>query len=129
MQATTATHLALVGAGGFLGSVSRYVLSGAVHRISPFASFPAGTLVVNVAGCLAIGLLGGLADQRQLFTPEARLFLLVGLLGGFTTFSTFGYETLAVLRDGGFSRALASVGLHLLLGLGGVWVGYGLAAR
>ena len=68
-------------------------------ELSDDASFPYGTLSVNVLGCLAIGLLGGWADNAELFSPSMRLFLLIGLLGGFTTFSTFGYEAMAMLRD------------------------------
>ncbi len=117
----------LVGAGGFVGSVLRYALGGLVHRAAATSGFPYGTLVVNVTGCLAIGLLGGLAELRHVAGPELRLFLLIGVLGGFTTFSTFGYETLALLRDGDHMRALANAGLHLALGLGAVWLGFAIA--
>jgi CrcB protein len=116
----------LVGAGGFVGSVLRYALSGLVHRAAGTA-FPYGTLVVNVTGCLAIGLLGGLTELRQVAGPELRLFLLIGILGGFTTFSTFGYETLALLRDGDLMKAVANAGLHLTLGLGAAWLGFAVA--
>lgn len=115
--------LLLVGAGGFLGSVSRYLIGGWVHRALG-TSFPYGTLTVNVLGCLAIGLLGGLAETRQMITPEARLFLFIGLLGGFTTFSSFGYETLAFARDGEFVIAGLNVMLQIALGLGAVWFGF-----
>lgn len=117
----------VVGAGGFIGSVLRYGLSGLVHRAAGTGGFPYGTLAVNVTGCLAIGLLGGLAEVRQVAGPELRLFLLIGLLGGFTTFSTFGYETLALARDGDHVKALANAGLQLALGLGAVWIGFVLA--
>jgi CrcB protein len=120
-------QLLLVGAGGFVGSVLRFAVSGLAQRIMPAAMFPLGTLVVNVAGCFIIGYGNGLADARALFSPSARLFLFIGLLGGFTTFSTFGYETLALMRDSQEMRALVSVGLHLILGLGAVWLGYVLA--
>ena len=115
--------LLFVGAGGFLGAVSRYVVSGIVHQLKPFSTFPSGTLVVNVLGCLVIGLLGGLGESRHLGN-ETRLFVFIGVLGGFTTFSTFGYETLALLRDGEHARAALNVGLHFLVCLGGVWAGY-----
>ncbi len=117
----------LVGVGGFLGSVMRYGLSGLVHRFLPSAAFPYGTLTVNVIGCLVIGLLGGLTDARQVLGPGARLFLFLGLLGGFTTFSTFGYETVALLKDADRSQAVINVVLHVGLGLSAVWAGYALS--
>jgi CrcB protein len=117
------SQIALIGMGGFLGSISRFFLSGLVHRIIPHLSFPLGTLAVNVVGCFFIGLLYGLADTRQLFGDELRLFLVIGVFGGFTTFSTFGYETLALLRDAEFSWAVLSVLMHLVAGLGAVWIG------
>jgi CrcB protein len=84
---------------------------------------------VNVAGCLLIGAAAAAADTRQLLSPEARLFLMVGVLGGFTTFSTFGYETLALARDGEALRAAANVITHVVLGLAAVWAGYAAVAR
>jgi CrcB protein len=117
----------MVGLGGFTGSVLRYLVSGWIQRLSGSALFPYGTLGVNVLGCLIIGLLGGWADNAELFSPAARLFLLVGLLGGFTTFSTFGYETMALLRDKELGSALAYVGLHLVVGFAAVAFGYGLS--
>ena len=113
----------LVGSGGFLGSVSRYLVGGWVHRLLGASVFPVGTLTVNVAGCLAIGFFAGLAEARQVLTPEGRLFLLLGFLGGFTTFSTFGYETFSLARGGEGVRALANVALHLFLGLAAVAAG------
>jgi len=113
----------LAGCGGFLGSVARYLLGGWVQRLVQAPVFPFGTLVVNVSGCLAIGILGGLADQRGLLSPGARVFLLIGVLGGYTTFSSFGYETLQLLRDGEAMPALANVLLQVALGLGAVWAG------
>jgi CrcB protein len=112
-----------VGAGGFLGSVLRYWVTGAVYGLVAAPRVPWGTLVVNVAGCFAIGLLGGLAETRGVLTASARLFLFIGVLGGFTTFSTFGYETLALLREQAVARALLNAGLQLTLGVGAAWVG------
>ena len=109
--------------GGILGSISRFHLSGLVHRILPHLRFPLGTLAVNVLGCFLIGLLYGLADTRQVFGDEARIFLVIGVLGGFPTFSTFGYETLALLRDAEFTWAFLSVLMHLVAGIGAVWIG------
>ena len=116
-----------VGLGGFLGSSARYWLGGLLNQLSPQALFPYETLVINLSGCLGIGLLAGLAEFRGIFTPEMRLFLLVGILGGFTTFSTFGYETFQLLRDGEVFLAGLNVTLQAGLGLVAVWAGYGLA--
>ena len=87
-----------VALGGALGAVARHLTGLGAVRIMG-AAFPYGTLVVNVAGCFLIGFLLMLSEQRQLFSPTTRLFLTVGILGAFTTFSTFGYETLELLRD------------------------------
>ena len=114
----------IIGSGGFLGSFARYGLSGLVHRQMPLVTFPYGTLVVNLLGCLVIGMFTGLAASRQLLTPEFRTFALIGFLGGFTTFSTFGYETFAMIRNDEYVRASANVGMHILLGLALVWLGY-----
>ncbi|MGI9204438.1 MAG: fluoride efflux transporter CrcB [Woeseiaceae bacterium] len=122
-------NAALIGTGGFLGAIFRFSLSGFVQRSAGVAAFPYGTLVVNLIGCLLIGLAVGLMDARQLVHPEVRSFVLVGLLGGFTTYSTFGLETFALLRDADYLRAFASVALHLVAGLLLVWIGYALASR
>ena len=116
----------LVGSGGFLGSVLRYLLGGWVYDALPGIPFPLGTLVVNVTGCLAIGLAAGLFEVRQAFGPEARLFLMIGVLGGYTTFSSFAYETLALARDAELLRAFANVALQTVLGLAAAWLGYAL---
>lgn len=115
--------LFLIGVGGFIGSILRYLVSGYVQQLTKSIVFPYGTLAVNVTGCLIIGLLSYLADTRGVFTAETRAFAFVGLLGGFTTFSTFGNETVNFLRDGENSFALVNVGFHIGLGLGAVWLG------
>ncbi len=117
------SHMLLVGVGGFLGAILRYAASGAVQRLAGFSAFPYGTLAVNVVGCLAIGALAGAVESRQILGPDARLFLMIGLLGSFTTFSTFGYETLSLLRDGALLRASVNVTLQVGLGLGAAWTG------
>lgn len=114
----------LVGLGGFLGSILRYGVGGLVGRLKAGWMFPLETLLINVAGCAVLGLLAGLAETRGVFTGTTRAFLFVGLLGGFTTFSTFGYETFQLLRDGQWTSAGASVALQVVLGVGGVWVGF-----
>lgn len=118
-----APQIILVGIGGFIGAVFRFLLSGFVHRLVPLSEFPFGTLAVNVVGCLLIGLLNGLAETRQVIGPELRLFLMIGMLGGFTTFSAFGYETLELIRDAEVFRAMGNVFLQVLLGLVAVWLG------
>lgn len=114
----------LVGSGGFIGSVLRYIISGATYRLFERPWFPYGTLSVNVLGCLLIGFLSGLAESRQLFSPEVRLLLFIGLLGGFTTFSTFGYESFNFARDGQWTATMLNIGLQVVLGLAAVWLGH-----
>jgi len=120
-------QIVIVGLGGFTGSILRYLISGWVQRLSGSPAFGYGTLTVNVLGCLAIGLLGGWAEHAGLFGPSTRLFLFLGVLGGFTTFSTFGYETMVLLRSNAMLGAFLYVALHLLLGFGAVALGYGLS--
>lgn len=118
------TRLLIIGLGGFLGAIARYGTSGLVHQILRKPWFPYGTLAVNLLGCLLIGFLTELAAQRHLFTPEVRLLVLIGFLGSFTTFSTFGYESFNLLRDGEFGTALINVAANVLFGLIAVWLGY-----
>jgi CrcB protein len=117
----------LVGVGGFLGSVLRYGVGGWVGRMKAGWTFPIETLVINVSGCVVLGVLAGLAESRGVFSGTTRAFLFIGLLGGFTTFSTFGYETFQLLRDAQWQRAVLSTGLQVVLGVGGVWAGHSLA--
>jgi fluoride exporter len=117
-------NLFLVGTGGFLGSAARYLLSGLVTQASGAARFPLGTLVVNLLGCLAIGLLAGMAEHRHAFSAATRLFLFTGILGGFTTFSAFAFETYFLGREQAWGAGLANIGLQVVLGLAAVWVGH-----
>ena len=117
-------NAAMIGSGGFLGALARYGLIGFVQRQLPLPAFPYGTLAVNLLGCFAIGAVVGLAETRQLFRQEVRAFALVGLLGGFTTFSTFGYETFAIVRAEEDVRAVYNIGMHVGLGVTLVWIGY-----
>jgi CrcB protein len=114
-------RLLLVGAGGFLGASLRYLVGGFVHRWLP-ATFPYGTLLVNVSGCFLIGVLAALAEARMI-GPFARVFWMVGVLGGYTTFSSFGYETISLLREGSQVAAWANVLGQVTLGLAAVWAG------
>jgi CrcB protein len=116
-------NVLLIAIGGSIGAVSRYALAGLVHRFaSPY--FPFGTFVVNVAGCLVFGLIAGVAEQRFVLGPPARAFLLIGLIGGFTTFSSFTYETFELLRDAEYVRAAINVTGQVVLGLLAMWGGY-----
>jgi CrcB protein len=112
----------VVGLGGFLGTVARYGLTGLVHRHYK-GLLPAGTLAVNVLGCLAIGAVMGLVEDRALLTPDARRFLVVGFLGGFTTFSALGHETLELLRNGQAAWAIGNAAANMVLGVGAVLLG------
>jgi len=111
-----------LGLAGALGTLARYWLSGFVHRYSR-ETFPLGTLVVNLLGCFLIGLVMYLVREHQSFAPETRVVLIVGLLGGFTTFSAFGYETLELVRGGALWLAALNVCGNVLVGTGAVWCG------
>jgi CrcB protein len=117
------TRVLLIGAGGFAGSVLRYWLSGLAQAAARDSLFPWGTLAVNLLGCLAIGVVAQLAEARGAFSPETRLLLVTGLLGGFTTFSAFGNETLLLLRDAERGLAAANVLANVILGLACVQLG------
>lgn len=120
-------NLLLVGGGGFLGSVARYLLGGFVLHATGAARFPYATLVVNVTGCLAIGVFAGFAERASMFTPAMRLFLMTGFLGGYTTFSAFGYETFFLAREHAWLSAAGNVIIQVILGLAAVFAGYRLA--
>jgi CrcB protein len=118
------SQVLVVGAGGFIGSALRFLIGGWVQRLAVAGVFPFGTLVVNVIGCLLIGFLGGLAESRQIMEYGHRLFLMVGVLGGFTTYSAFALETLSLMNEGAVARALANMLLHLLLGFAAAAAGF-----
>ena len=114
----------IIGFGGCVGAIFRYLVAGGVQSLAKTASFPVGTMTVNVTGCLLIGIGGGLIESRQLFSPEWRAFLFVGILGSFTTFSTFGMETFNLAKQGQWLASFGNVGLSLFLGLVAVLAGY-----
>lgn len=122
-------NLLVVGLGGFVGSILRYLMGLLVMQVSKQGALPWGTVIVNVLGCLLIGLLGRWFDNADQVPFQLRLFLMVGLLGGFTTFSAFGYETLVLLRDRHLALALTNVLAQLTLGLAAVWAGYQIGSR
>ena len=115
----------LIGLGGLIGTLLRYGLSGLVAR-NYGETFPWGTMVVNILGCFLAGAMFNLTQERFLVNPTVRTVILIGLLGGFTTFSSFGLQTFTLLRDGEFSLAILNVAVSNVLGLLMVWAGYGL---
>jgi CrcB protein len=117
------TRIILVGVGGFIGSISRYLVSGFVQNGLKNFEFPYGTLVVNILGCFVLGFLAQLADGYGAFSSDVRAFLFVGILGGFTTYSAFGGETFNLLRDQEIILGFLNILGHLLFGLMAVWGG------
>lgn len=113
----------IVGTGGFIGSVARYYVS-KLNLYIDFFSVPVGTLLVNVIGCFVIGFLTGIADKSAILTPAWRLFLMVGICGGFTTFSSFANENLMLLHNGLILSILLYTGLSIFLGFAAVYLGY-----
>jgi fluoride exporter len=112
----------LAGGGGFLGTTARYLLGGLIQRWLP-DTFPYATFVINVTGCLVIGFLGVLAQERLSLGADGRVFWMTGVLGGYTTFSTFGYETTLLLRAGSTVGAAVNVIGQVVLGVLAVWLG------
>ncbi len=115
-------NIFLVAIGGALGSLSRYGCQKWIYQLHPHP-FPFGTFTVNILGSLLIGLFFGLSEKGNLLSPDWRLFLTTGFCGGFTTFSTFSYETLSLMRNGDYSYALLYVLASVLLGILAVWGG------
>ena len=114
--------LFIIGTGGFLGSITRFLASRFMQNNFP-SSFPFGTFFVNISGCLLIGLIYGLSDRTSLLSPGWKMFLAVGFCGGFTTFSTFANENLAMLRDGEFFYFFLYTGLSVFLGIAATFSG------
>ena len=115
--------LIFIALGGALGSVLRYLIGTWIQSASKSIDFPFGTLSVNLIGCFVIGLLSQLVEARGVFTPETRALVFFGVLGGFTTFSSFGNDTMNLLRDGETLNALGNIGANVILGLALVWLG------
>ena len=113
----------MVGAGGFIGSTLRYLVGGVVQSAFAGSTFPYGTFVVNATGCFAIGLVSQLIEEQGALGPGARAFIVMGVFGGYTTFSAFGNETVNLMRDGQRLAAGMNVGGQLFVGLGAVWLG------
>jgi fluoride exporter len=115
-------QIIIAGLGGFIGSASRFWLSSATYRVLG-QDFPYGTLLVNVIGSFFIGFLMAIFEQRFTISPNLRIFLTIGILGGFTTFSTFSYETVYLLREGSYLTGTANIFYSLLNCLGATWFG------
>jgi CrcB protein len=113
---------AYIVAGAVVGAPLRYFVGSRIHT-TWFAPFPFGTLLVNITGCLAIGVLLGLAESRDILGREARLLLVTGLLGSYTTFSAFGFETYDLLRSNEVPRALAYSLASVTVGVLAAWAG------
>ena|SRR5688572_29189056 len=119
----------LVGVGGALGSLARHGLNHIIHQRQLSSPFPLGIFTVNILGSVAIGVIGGLiVSGRWSLSLEARTFVIVGVLGGFTTFSSFSFDTLALVREGYLVQAVWNVVGQVGLSLFGVWAGYRLAS-
>lgn len=116
-------QLLLIGTGGFIGSVARFLVSRLNTRID-WLSIPLGTLTVNVVGSLLIGFLIGISEKSPILTVEWRMFLMVGLCGGFTTFSSFSGENLVLMKNGQILPLLLYTGLSIFLGFVAVYLGY-----
>ena len=119
---TDSQRFFLVALGGIVGCVARYWLSGVVQRLGDHG-FPSGTLAVNIVGSLLIGIVMTLSLERGLVDERLRILLTTGFCGGFTTMSTFSYETFALLQDGENLLAIANTGVTFAACLGAVWLG------
>jgi len=116
-------NLFLIAIGGGLGSVARYLFSAFLMRTSG-TLFPLGTFVVNLLGCVVFGAIAGAAEQRFVLASQARAFLFIGVLGGFTTFSAYAFESVALLRGGQLFAATINIVGQVVAGLAGLWAGY-----
>lgn len=114
--------LIIIGIGGFVGAILRYTISGVVYDLYG-NKFPLGTLVVNLLGCFALGFFITLAEGKFIFSPQIRTFTAIGLLGAFTTFSTFSFETLALIQDELYLAAIINILISVIGGALAVWAG------
>ncbi|MDA1082158.1 MAG: fluoride efflux transporter CrcB [Gemmatimonadetes bacterium] len=119
--------LMLVGVGGFVGSVARFLVGGWVTQLSAASRFPVGTLAVNAIGCLLIGAIAGYTEHTNALSPHTRLLVFTGILGGFTTFSAFAFETWFLAREHAWLLAGTTVITQVVVALGAVWVGHSAA--
>jgi len=116
-------NVLLVGSGGFIGSALRYLIGSGIQNFFIRHRMPYGTIFVNILGCLIIGFIGGISDGKDWMGQKQRLFFFLGILGGFTTFSSFGYDTVNLFRSDAGVLGFTNVIAHIILGLGAVWAG------
>lgn len=114
--------LILIGAGGFFGSIARFLTSKYIQDHLAL-SFPIGTLVVNIVGCFTLGVIYGFMERGEIFSQDVRIFLTIGFCGGFTTFSTFAYENASLLRDGNFIQSALYIALSVFAGIIALFLG------
>ena len=119
-------NILMIGAGGFFGAILRYLVSGWAHRMAG-TSFPYGTLTVNVLGSFLLGFFFIIAQERFMISPQIRSFIAIGLLGAFTTYSTYSFESIMLLKEAMYILATLNITLNLVLGLFAVWLGMTLA--
>ncbi len=112
----------LIGAGGFLGSIARFLVSRYIQE-SLTLNFPIGTLLVNICGSLILGIIYGFMERGEIFSQDLRVFLTIGFCGGFTTFSTFAYENVVLLRDGNFLQSALYASLSVFAGIIALYIG------
>jgi CrcB protein len=122
-SAPSYVNLFLIAIGGAIGSVARWLLSSFVLRVTG-SLFPIGTFIVTVVGCIVFGAVVGAAQQRFVLSPEARAFLLIGVLGGFTTFSSYAFESFGLVRDGQMLAATINIVGQVVVGLVAFWAGF-----
>ena len=115
-------NILLVGLGGFIGSILRYLVA-VLIAAQPSSGFPLATFAVNIIGCFLIGILFGLSDRGNIVSPEWRIFLTTGFCGGFTTFSTFSYESIKLLQDGEILYLSLNIVLSVLVGIAATYLG------
>ncbi|SDC06008.1 fluoride efflux transporter CrcB [Williamwhitmania taraxaci] len=112
----------IIGTGSFIGGVSRFITARYIQS-AVLSGFPYGTFVVNILGCFLIGLFFGISERTSFMSTELRIFLTVGFCGGFTTFSSFTYENVSMLKDGNFFYVAMYTGLSVFLGLMATYLG------
>ncbi len=120
---------ALVFLGGGIGSLCRYLVNLAVVKYLPIGVFPLGTFTVNMVGCVIIGMVAYLATEKAIIPAHIKLLLTVGFLGGFTTFSSFGFETFDLIRNGHYGFAIGNAVTQVIMGTVGAWAGFSMGAQ
>ena len=120
-------NILIVGIGGFFGSVSRYLISQGIMRLTDNPEFPAGTITVNIIGCLIMGAVIGYSSHKGTLSEGFLLLITVGFLGGYTIFSTFGLDGYKLLLSGKFIKSFLYISISVFSGLGSVWAGFNIS--